>query len=339
MPVERQERPQDSIYWIDVSKIRPNPFQPRTEFNQDRLRDLADSIRQYGVLQPLVVTRKEVEREDGGISTEYELIAGERRWRASQIAGLSQVPALIRTGEETDKMKLEMAIIENLQREDLNPVDRAVAFAKLSKEFNLKHADIAKRVGKSREYVSNTIRIMGLPQEMLDAIVERKITEGHSKPLLMLIDYPEEQATLFKDIVCNHMTVRDAEAFARRIASDRVRKPERKVEPGIIDIEQRLTEQYGTRVQVEKREDHGGRVTIQFFSDEDLKKILEMLENSREMAKLPETFTQGSENPVEGDSIPLTDVDGEFPNVAEPPAPAVPEQPDEDLYFVKNFSL
>jgi len=325
---ERQERPQDSIYWIEVDKIKPNPFQPRTEFNQDRLRDLADSIRQYGVLQPLVVTRKEVERPDGGLATEYELIAGERRWRASQIAGLSQVPALIRTGEETDKLKLEMAIIENLQREDLNPVDRAVAFSKLANEFNLKHIDIAKRIGKSREYVSNTIRIMGLPQEMLDAIVSRKITEGHSKPLLMLIDYPEEQSTLFKDIICNHMTVRDAEAFARRIASERVRKPERKVEPEILDIEQRLTEHYGTRVQVEKRADRGGRVTIQFFSDDDLKKILEMLENSREMKNLPEA--------VNG----LTSESGEFPEANLPEVNTVePEQKDEDLYFVKNFSL
>lgn len=312
---ERAERPMDSIFWIEVDKIKANPFQPRTEFNEDRLRDLADSIRQYGVLQPLVVTRKEVEREDGGIYTEYELIAGERRWRASKIAGLSQVPALIRTGDETDKLKLEMAIIENLQREDLNPVDRATAFSKLSSEFGMKHADIAKRVGKSREYVSNSIRIMGLPQEMLDAVVDRKITEGHTKPILMLADYPEEQVTLFKEIILKHLTVREAEEIARRIATERVRKKERIVDPVIIDIEQRLTEKYGTRVKVEKRDNEGGRVTIDFFSSEDLKKILEMLENSRELKNLPA---------------------GQFPNAD---VPTEPEQADEDLYFVKNFSL
>lgn len=328
---ERVERPMDAIFWIDVDKIKANPFQPRTEFNEDRLRDLADSIRQYGVLQPLVVTRKEVEREDGGLSTEYELIAGERRWRASKIAGLSQVPALIRTGDETDKLKLEMAIIENLQREDLNPVDRAVAFSKLSNEFGLKHVDIAKRVGKSREYVSNSIRIMGLPQEMLDAVITRKITEGHTKPLLMLVDYPEEQVTLFKEILLKHLTVREAEANARRIAFDRVRKKERMVDPGIIDIEQRLTEKYGTRVKVEKRDNDGGRVTIDFFSSDDLGKILEMLENSRELKNLP--AGQLSE-------LPTTELSPEeaanFPNAD---VPAEPQQPDEDLYFVKNFSL
>lgn len=324
----------DAIFWVDVDKIKPNPFQPRTEFNEDRLRDLADSIRQYGVLQPLVVTRKEVEREDGSMVAEYELIAGERRWRASRIAGLSQVPALIRTGEETDKLKLEMAIIENLQREDLNPIDRAVAFNKLANEFNLKHIDIAKRIGKSREYVSNTIRILGLPQEILDAIVQRKITEGHSKPLLMLIDHPEEQNTLFRDILCNHLTVRDAEAFARRIASDRVRRPERLVEPEIQAIEQRLTEKYGTRVQVEKREDRGGRVTIQFFGNDDLQKILQLLENSRELAKIESETPAGENETAAAEELVVSEN-----SLASGVPEKEPEQADEDLYFVKNFSL
>lgn len=328
---ERIERPMDSIFWIDVDKIRANPFQPRTEFNQDRLRDLADSIRQYGVLQPLVVTRKEVEREDGGLSTEYELIAGERRWRASQIAGLSQVPALIRTGEETDKLKLEMAIIENLQREDLNPVDRAVAFSKLSNEFGLKHVDIAKRVGKSREYVSNTIRILALPQDILDAVVSRRITEGHTKPILMLAEFPEEQITLYKEILLKHLTVREAEAIARRIAFNRVRKKERMIEPEIIDIEQRLTEKYGTRVKIEKKDDNGGRVTIDFFSNDDLQKILSLLENSRMTEKTSEV--NSNPNP---DSDLVNSESSEFPNAD---VPTVPEQSDEDLYFVKNFSI
>jgi len=330
---ERIERPMDSIFWIEVDKIKANPFQPRTEFNEDRLRDLADSIRQYGVLQPLVVTRKEVEHQDGGLTTEYELIAGERRWRASKMAGLLQVPALIRTGDETDKLKLEMAIIENLQREDLNPVDRAVAFSKLSSEFGMKHIDIAKRVGKSREYVSNSIRIMGLPQEMLDAVVTRKITEGHTKPILMLVDYPEEQITLFKEITLKHLTVREAEEIARRIATDRVRKKERVIDPGIIDFEQRLTEKYGTRVKVEKRNNNGGRVTIDFFSGDDLKKILGMLENSREIKNLAEDLVEENilvENPLSPEEAV------EFPNAD---VPTEIEQPDEDLYFVKNFSI
>ena len=153
----------DSIFWIEVDKIKPNPFQPRKEFNEAALQDLADSIRQYGVLQPLVVTRKEIQKADGGLASEYELIAGERRLRASKIAGLAQVPVLIREGQETDMMKLELAIIENLQREDLNPIDRARAFDRLANEFGFKHAQIGEKIGKSREYVSNSLRLLTLP--------------------------------------------------------------------------------------------------------------------------------------------------------------------------------
>src|SRR3990167_6722206 len=144
---------QDAVFWIEVDKIKPNPFQPRRDFDEVHLKSLADSIRQYGVLQALVVTRKEVEKEDGGLGVEYELIAGERRLRAAKMAGLQQVPALIRTGEENDQMKLELAIIENIQREDLNPVDRARAFERLVNEFGFKHAEVGKKVGKKREYV------------------------------------------------------------------------------------------------------------------------------------------------------------------------------------------
>src|SRR5262245_45943601 len=138
----------NAVFWVELEKIAPNPYQPRHEFDQDKLRDLADSIKMYGVLQPLVVTRKEVYRQDGGgMNVEYELISGERRLRASKLAGLSQVPVLIRTGEDDGRIKLELAIIENLQREDLNPVDRARSFDRLAKEFGLKQAQIADKVG------------------------------------------------------------------------------------------------------------------------------------------------------------------------------------------------
>lgn len=192
----------NSIFWIEVGKIKPNPFQPRKEFDERALASLADSIRQYGVLQPLVVTRTEVERPDGGLATEYELIAGERRLRASRLAGLGQVPAVIRTGDQSSKLKLELAIIENLQREDLNPIDRAEAFQKLSLEFKYKHTEIAKKIGMSREYVANSIRILALPQYILDALRAKQITEGHTRPLLMLGDRPAEQETLFKISPC-----------------------------------------------------------------------------------------------------------------------------------------
>lgn len=305
------ERYHNSIFWIEVDKIKPNPFQPRTEFDEDRLRDLSESIRQYGVLQPLVVTRKEYSRDDGSIFTEYELIAGERRWRASKLAGLAQVPAIIKTGEDSDKLKLELAIIENLQREDLNSVDRAKAFAQLANEFGLKHGEIAQKVGKSREYVSNTIRILALPQEVLDAIVARKITEGHTKPILMLGDRPDEQLTLFKEILAKKLTVRDAEQIARRIAYDKVRKKAEFLDPSILELEEKLSEQLGTRVRVERREG-SGRVLIDFFSNDDLEKIVGLLDATRRPA----------------DDAVGTEIH------APHPAPA-----DDELYNISNFSV
>src|SRR6267142_4246309 len=152
----------DAIFWIEVEKIVPNPYQPRHEFDEAKLKDLSESIRMYGVLQPLLVTRKEVYK-DGGMNVEYELISGERRLRASKLAGLARVPALSRTSDQEGRVKLELAIIENLQREDLNAVDRARSFDRLSKEFGLKLQQIADKVGKSREYVSNSMRILLLP--------------------------------------------------------------------------------------------------------------------------------------------------------------------------------
>jgi ParB family chromosome partitioning protein len=151
----------NSIFFIEVDKIKPNPFQPRREFDQRALNDLALSIRQYGVLQPLVVSRQEVPEEDGSMRVEYELIAGERRLRASRLAGLAQVPAVIRVGDNP-MAKLELAIIENLQREDLNAVERARAFLRLGEEFNFTHTQIGQKMGKSREYVSNTLRLTSI---------------------------------------------------------------------------------------------------------------------------------------------------------------------------------
>jgi ParB family chromosome partitioning protein len=324
-----------SIFMIEVDKIKANPYQPRQEFNADRLRDLADSIRQYGVLQPLVVTRKEVERPEGGLTTEYELIAGERRWRASKLAGLSLVPALIRSGEHADKVKLEMAIIENLQREDLNSVDRAFAFGRLAKEFNLTHVEIAKRVGKSREYVSNTIRILGLPQEVLDAVVAGKITEGHTRPILMLVDRPEEQAALFQEIMLKRLSVRDAEAMARRIAIDRARKRELMLDPEFVEMEEKLTERLGTRVRVEKRGGNkSGRVLIDFFTDSDLSKILQAIGKGWNAPELK--LAEGSEpDLVLTDNPELVDDSTPEDQIETP----VIDPDDEALYQIRNFSL
>jgi ParB family chromosome partitioning protein len=266
----------NSIFWVEVDKIKPNPFQPRKEFDEDKLNDLAKSIRQYGVLQPLTVNRKEVEKADGGIAAEYELVAGERRLRASKIAGVAMVPVLIRDAEDDDKTKLELAIIENLQREDLNPMDRAIAFNRLHTEFGFKHVQIAEKIGKSREYVANTVRLLGLPQEMQQALIDGKISEGHTRPLLMLIDRPQEQATLFKEIMLKRLTVRDAENIARRIATERVRKKEYLFSSDVLEMERKLAEALGTRVAIEPKE-KGGKLTIDYMTEEDLRTLFAAL--------------------------------------------------------------
>jgi ParB family chromosome partitioning protein len=260
----------NAIFWVEVEKISPNPYQPRREFDEMALKSLAESIRMYGVLQPLVVTRKEIFHEEGGMKVEYELISGERRLRASKLAGLSQVPVLIRSGEESAREKLEMAIIENLQREDINAVERAQAFDRLIKEFKLKQADVAAKVGKSREYVANTLRILALPEEIITALGEGKISEGHTRPLLMLVDKPEEQLVLFKEIMAKKLTVREAESLSRRVATDRIRNKEKYLDPVIIEMEKSFTETLGTRVRIEKGKE-GGKVTIDFFNPEDLR--------------------------------------------------------------------
>ena len=313
----------NSIFWIDVEKIKPNPYQPRREFDQEKLKELADSIRQYGILQPLVVTRREMDKDDGGLAVEYELIAGERRLRASKIAGLSQVPVLIRVGDDA-KMKLELAIIENLQREDLNPVDRAKAFDRLAKEFGFKHAEIGRKVGKSREYVSNTMRLLTLPERMLASLSEGKISEGHTRPLMMLVDRPEEQEKLYQEILTRKITVREAEGISRRIAQDRARKKERMFDPDIINMEKNLAETLGTRVQIEKNE-KGGKITIDFFTDGDLETIVNTIraQQSASGAILP------------GISEPSPD---EQP-IDDRPKEEIKKEENEDIYNVKNFSI
>ncbi|HEY4498855.1 MAG TPA: ParB/RepB/Spo0J family partition protein [Candidatus Paceibacterota bacterium] len=333
----------DAIFWIELDKIRPNPYQPRKEFDEARLRDLAESIRTYGVLQPLVVTRKEVERPDGGLNVEYELISGERRLRASRLAGVLQVPAIIRNDSNDAKIKLELAIIENLQREDLNPVDRAKAFARLAEDFKYKHTEIAEKIGKSREYVSNTLRILMLPEEVLTALSHGQITEGHSRPILMLADRPEEQIVLFRDIVGKKMTVREAEVIARRIAVDRVRKKEFLADPETREIEEKLSETLGTRVQIERKE-KGGKIHIDFFSPEDLTQIVSMIEAHRQSLAQSQGVIAPKQTPGEvAQNVASVVTEAVANSIAEPqPATESPRQEGEsgeDIYSVKNFTV
>ena len=338
---------QDSIYWVEVDRIKPNPFQPRKTFDEAALLSLAESIRSYGVLQPLTVTRKEIERPGLGIAVEYELIAGERRLRAAKLAGILQVPVVIRTGEDTDRMKLELAIIENLQREDLNPLDRAKAFRQLTDQFGLQHKEIGARVGKSREYVTNTLRILLLPKLMQDALEKGEISEGHTRPLLMLASKVDAQMTLFKEIIERRLTVRDTEALARRAAVERVRH-KALVSPDLLSLEKELSERLGTRVRIEKK-DTGGKVMIDFFSPEDLTQLCLALTTQQkrieevpaaQAEKIPEVVAAVQEavvQPVAPSAVSGNDSD----DPSRPPRldEAGKGEAEADLYSINKFTV
>lgn len=331
---------QNSIFFIEIDKINPNPYQPRREFEEASLRDLSESIRQYGVLQPLTVTRIERIKEDGGLVVEYELIAGERRLRASKLAGIHEVPCVIRVGDDA-MTKFELAIIENLQREDLNVVERARAFSRLQEEFKFNFVEIGKKVGKSREYVSNTVRILMLPQEILDALSAGKISEGHSRPLMMLNDRPEEQLTLFKEILIKKISVREAERIARRIAVEKSRKKELLPNPEILEIEEKLQDALGTRVHIEQKE-VGGKITIDFFTADDLHHIVEMMQKTD---TTPKSVSHMLDKFVEQAGItvipPHVEAGSDFVDTVDDRAREEVKQDEEnpDLYNIKNFSL
>jgi ParB family transcriptional regulator, chromosome partitioning protein len=316
----------DSIFWIDIEKIKANPYQPRKDFDPIALQDLSESIRMYGLLQPITVTRVETTKEDGGLAVHYELISGERRTRAARLAGLSQIPSIIRAKEEDARTKLELAIIENIQREDLNVIDRARAFQQLVKEFGFKHAEVAQKMNKSREYVTNSMRLLSLPDHMLQALGEKRIMEGHTRPLLMLVDRPEEQETLFQDILNRKLNVRESEMIARRIAKERARKKEKDLNPEIIEFENRFNEVLGTKVHIETKE-QGGKITIDYYDLVDLKKILDKLQNEQSEKLDDENDTSSVLVNDNGDEIVVENV-----VVNE-------EEENPDIYSVMKFSV
>lgn len=269
----------NTIFWIEVGKIKPNPQQPRREFSEEQLKELSESIKQYGILQPLLVVRKE-EETTNGTSVEYELIAGERRLRAAKLAGLIQVPVIIRK-EPAEKIKLELALIENLQREDLNPLEKARAFKQLSDDFNMKHQEIAEKIGKSRVYVTNTIRLLNLPEEIKTSLNEGKISEGHGRPLLMLHKNPEEQQRLYYEILAKNLNVRDTEKYSRRIAHEKTRKQENPFGEEIIKMEHNLGNILGTRVYIDQKGDTG-KILIDFSSVDQLKSLFDIINTAKE---------------------------------------------------------
>jgi len=250
---------------IDVNNIVPNEFQPRRIFNPEKLQELAESIKEHGIIQPMVVT----ERDDG----KYEILVGERRFRASKLAGLTKVPALV-SPKINAEQKLEIALIENVQRAELNPIEEAKAYERLINEFGLKVIDIAKRVGKNQSTVSNLLRLLNLPVEVQRALIEEKIAEGQARPLLTLRD-KEEMLEMFKVVMREGMKVRDIEAKVREISRRKIKVREMfTADPFLTSLENMLRGKLGTRVEVSKGAKGAGRITIEFFSDEELNNIV-----------------------------------------------------------------
>lgn len=271
-------RRDDSVFWIEIDKIDPNPYQPRREFIESALKDLSDSIREHGILQPILVTKREIETPTG-LAVRYQLIAGERRWRAARMAGLSQIPAMIRRGVPDDKIRLELALIENVQREDLNPIEKAKAFKQLIDEFKLVQREISTRVGKSREAITNTLRLLTLPPEIQDGLSQGKINEGQARAILMAGDDIALQRQLYAEMTERRMSVREAETRARQISGKTLTprtRPSRVGDPQFRMWESRLEETLGTKVKLEKLGERG-KIVVEFYSDEELRGILRKL--------------------------------------------------------------
>jgi ParB family chromosome partitioning protein len=258
----------ERVQQIAVTTLSPNPEQPRTVFDENALAELAASIKQYGIIQPLVITP--------AAGSDYHIIAGERRWRAAKLAGLKTVPALVRTTDQQEK--LELAILENVQRVDLSALEQAVSIERLHQQFNMTYGEIAKRLGKAETTVHNTVRLLQLPEDARDALANGDISEGHARQVLALKDSPEAQSELLRLIITNGWSVRQAERYVSSLKAGikEAKKAEERVNGDTPETE-RLSQRFGTKVRIH-RTAKGGRVEIAFTSDEQLAKLLGELE-------------------------------------------------------------
>ncbi|MCL4492002.1 MAG: ParB/RepB/Spo0J family partition protein [Nitrospirae bacterium] len=257
----------DEVIKIDIGKVLPNEHQPRKIFNDEALKDLADSIKEKGVLQPIIVSRV-------GDGT-FRLIAGERRWRASHIAGLTKIPALIKDVSSQDA--IEIALIENIQREELNPIETAEALNRLLKEFNLTQEALSQRVSKDRATIANYLRVLKLPDEIKSLINTSSLSMGHAKALLS-IESRQKQIEAAKEIIRRGLSVREAEALSKRFSASPQAKVKKKKEklPEVADLEDKLTRSLGTRVKIQHK-DKKGKIEIEYYSLDELDRLLEIL--------------------------------------------------------------
>jgi ParB family chromosome partitioning protein len=271
-----ESRDPDSIFHIEVEKIKPNPNQPRRNFDEAALRELAYSIREFGFLQPIVVSRVEKETADG-VGVEYQLIAGERRLLAAKMLGLALVPAIVRN-VSLEREKLEIAVIENIQRENLNPIEMARAFQRLQEEFRMTQREIASKLGKSREVVANTVRLLDLPEYIRTAVEKGELSESHGRLLLAVVD-PGAQKALFENITQNRLTTRDVKERVENITGKRRGRPpksEVRLPPELKAIQESLSMDLGAPVEIQKNAQNG-KIMITFYSEEELESILRRL--------------------------------------------------------------
>lgn len=252
---------------VKISKVEPNREQPRRKFEEDALLELADSIKQFGVLQPLLVQKK---------GDYYEIIAGERRWRAAKLAGLKEVPVIVR--EYTEKEVVEIALIENIQRENLNPIEEALAYKRLLTEFNLKQDELAERVSKSRTAISNTMRLLKLDERIQNMIIEGEISSGHARALIDMEDL-EEQYNLALRISAEKLSVREIEKIVRALKNPKKPTEKKSIENNFIyqDLEQKMINVMGTKVNVHQKANGKGKIEIEYYSSEELERIFDLL--------------------------------------------------------------
>ena len=252
---------------LGINEIEPNRDQPRKKFDEESLQELADSIRQFGVLQPLIVQ----EREDY-----YEIIAGERRWRAAKLAGLKEVPVVIRKMSEQEIV--EISLIENIQRENLNPIEEAEAYRRLLTEFHLKQEEVAERVAKCRTAVTNSMRLLKLDERVQQMVIEGMLSTGHARALLSVED-PEIQFQMANKVYNEKLSVRDVEKLVKRIGKTKPVKKERNFQQDAVykDLEERMKVSLGTKVSISRKDDKIGKIEIEYYSMEELERLMDIL--------------------------------------------------------------
>lgn len=270
-PVETEEKKEENAQgiYVKITKVEPNREQPRKNFDEDALQELAESIKQYGIVEPLIVQDRK---------TYYEIIAGERRWRAAKLAGLKEVPVIIRN--YTEQEIVEISLIENIQREDLNPIEEAQAYRRLLTEFNLKQDEVAERVSKSRTAVTNSMRLLKLCDEVQQMIIDDMITTGHARALISIED-PEQQYTIAQKVFDEKLSVRDVEKLVKNLNKPEKTKKEpvgdKALEAVYQDLEEKLKQSLGTKVSITSRGNGSGKLEIEFYTHDDLEKITDLL--------------------------------------------------------------